>query len=382
MMKMSIRTILALIIVIMLAGPALANDKVFERKIIIFDKAINRTGQEKLISRFGSKLKSLRIINGAVASIPSNAVVEISRIPGVLNIENDLDVYATASLAISEAVQYIPWGVDRINADLAWPSSVGDGVKVAVLDSGIDLDHPDLAANVKGGFNAINHKKSVDDDCGHGTHVAGIIGAADNGLGVIGVSPGVDLYPIKILDSLGSGKVSNVIEGLQWCVDNHMQVANMSFGTISYSKAFQKAIKQAHDAGLIMVAAAGNRGAGQTSTVDYPAKFSEVIAVGATNMGDMLTAWSSRGSEVDIVAPGDSIYSTFNNGDYTTMAGTSMAAPHVTGAIALKVQMNPLVTPTQVLDLLKRTAIKLPYLTSEEQGASLADVYGLVLASN
>ncbi len=142
----------------------------------------------------------------------------------------------------------------------------------------------------------------------------------------------------------------------------------------SYSRALDKAIKKAYESGLIMVAAAGNNGPG-LGTVDYPAKFNEVIAVAATDENNAITPFSSRGKEVDVAAPGTNIYSTFNNGNYATLSGTSMAAPHVTGAVALKLQLDPGLTPMQIMDELKKTANYLPNATEEEQGAGLVDAY-------
>lgn len=378
-MKKGIALTLAMVIILAFTYPAMASgEDNYERKIVLFDKKVTGPAQDKLIKKFGVELKKLRIVNGVVILVPARLEKSLASMPGVLSVEEDAEVHASSIPAALASTQVLPWGVDRINADLVWPISTGAGIKVAVIDSGIDMDHPDLAVNIKGGFNAIKHKRDADDDFGHGTHVAGTIAAINNEFGVVGVAPKVDIYAVKVLDNTGLGKISDVIEGIQWCVDNHIQVANMSFGASAYSAALQKAVSKAYSSNLIMVAAAGNRGLGSASSVDYPAKFDEVIAVAAVDQGDMVTPWSSRGSEIDIAAPGDSIYSTFNNGSYTLLSGTSMAAPHVTGAIALKLQLNPGLTPMQIMYELEKSANYLADATEEEQGAGLVDVFALL----
>ncbi|MBC7336503.1 MAG: S8 family peptidase, partial [Clostridia bacterium] len=209
-------------------------------------------------------------------------------------------------------------------------------VKVAVLDTGIDLDHPDLQANIKGGINTIHPRKSPDDDNGHGTHVAGIIAAADNTVGVIGTAPKAWLYAVKVLDRRGSGYISDIIEGLDWCIRNGMQIVNMSFGTATDVPSLHEALVAAYNSGLVLVAAAGNGGP-QDDTVLYPARYEEVIAVSAVDGTDSIASWSSRGPEVELAAPGVDIYSTFRSGTYRVLSGTSMASPHVAGTAALAI---------------------------------------------
>ncbi len=252
-----------------------------------------------------------------------------------------------------QPAEVLPWGVDRIDADLAWATTRGAGIKVAVIDTGIDLDHPDLKENIKGGYNALNPRKSCNDDNGHGTHVAGIIAARQNGIGVVGVAPEADLYAVKVLNSRGIGFVSDIIEGLDWCIQNGIQVANMSLGgggTTSYHEAIQKA----YQAGIVLVAAAGNDGV--DNSVNYPAAYPEVIAVSATDSNDVLSSFSSRGPEVELAAPGVEIDSTWNDGYYRTASGTSMATPHVSGAAALVLAAGRANTPDDVRAILQSTA--------------------------
>jgi subtilisin family serine protease len=175
-----------------------------------------------------------------------------------------------------------------------------------------------------------------DDDNGHGTHVAGIAAAVDNEIGVIGASPEAYLYAVKVLDRTGSGYVSDVIAGIQWAIDNDMDVINMSLGTDSDIQSLHDAVDAAYAANIVVVAAAGNDGdTDPDSDVDYPAAYSSVIAVAATDSEDIRASWSSDGTEVELAAPGVEVRSTWKGGKYKVLSGTSMASPHVAGTVAL-----------------------------------------------
>ncbi|MGA1792327.1 MAG: S8 family peptidase [Thermoplasmatota archaeon] len=236
--------------------------------------------------------------------------------------------------------QSTPWGVDRIDADLVWTSFTGEGVKVAILDTGVDKDHPDL--NIAGGVNFVPLGRKIDsrkydDDNGHGTHVAGTIAAQDNSIGVVGVAPGVSIYAVKVLDRSGSGSLTWIINGLNWAIANDMDIISMSLSTDYDYTNFRNAIQAVYDAGIVIIAAAGNDG----SQVDYPAAYSTVVAVSATDSSDNLPYWSNYGSQIEVAAPGVSIPSTWNDGGYKTISGTSMACPHVTGVAALVLDKDP-----------------------------------------
>jgi subtilisin len=232
----------------------------------------------------------------------------------------------------SQPAEVLPWGIDRIDAELVWPlGNTADPIKVGIIDTGISNKHPDLFANIKGSVNTINPLKSWNDDNGHGSHVAGIVAALDNDIGVIGVGPKINLYAIKVLGANGSGYLSDVIEGIQWAIANNMQVINMSLGTTSDIQSFHDAVISAKNAGIVVVAAAGN----SEGAVNFPAAYPEVIAVSATDQNNVIASWSSRGPEVDLSAPGVDIYSTYKGTGYATLSGTSMAAPHVAGTAAL-----------------------------------------------
>jgi len=189
-------------------------------------------------------------------------------------------------------------------------------------------DVTDLAANIAGGYNALDPGQPPEDDNGHGTHVAGIIAAAANGTGVVGVAPQVSLYAVKVLDGRGEGYYSDIIKGIQWCMENGIQVINLSLGGYADVPALHDAVAQAARQGIVIAAAAGNDGPGGSS-VEYPAKYPEVIAVSAVDASRRITDYSSRGPEVELAAPGDDILSTFTSSAYGTLSGTSAAVPHV-----------------------------------------------------
>ena len=312
------------------------------RKIVVFKLGVEELEKEALINKVGgTKIKHLRLINGKAVLLSKNAEKTLSRHPSVLRIDDDVKVEALVKadnkkikingVPKSQPLEVLPWGIDRIDAELAWTTTVADPIKVAIIDTGIDISHPDLKDNIKGGMSAVGYTTSYNDDNGHGTHVAGIVGAIDNTVGVIGVGPQIDLYAVKVLDRRGSGYLSDIIEGLDWVIANGMQVVNMSLGTSADVLSFHEAIQKVNAAGITQVAAVGNNG----SSVIYPAAYSETIAVSATDNTNTIASWSSRGSEVDLAAPGVSIYSTYKGQTYKTLSGTSMAAPHVTGAVAL-----------------------------------------------
>jgi len=319
----------------MLISNALAGNSQKERYIVVFEPEtfVNEPARGALIKAFGGEtLKELPLVNGVAVLLPPQAAEKLSAKEGVVRVDKDIIVEIVKGKPPKnppqQPSQTLPWGVDRIDAEYAWEYSTGAGVKVAILDTGIDLDHPDLF--VAGGYNAINPRKTPDDDNGHGTHCAGIAAALDNDIGVVGVAPDASLYAVKVLNRNGQGFLSDVIEGLQWCIDNGMLVVNMSFGSSSDNQTFHDAITTASES-LIQVAAAGNTG----GDVIYPAKYDETIAVSATDKSDSLASWSSYGPEIDFAAPGVDIYSTYKGGTYETLSGTSMAAPHVTGTVAL-----------------------------------------------
>ena len=341
-----------------------------QRVIIVF----HNTPDVNIVRQHGPVHQTFHLIPAVVATLPEPAIEALSRNPNVNYIQPDYyRQYINPRITGKPGPppQELPWGVDRIDADLAWSTTKGTGVKVAIVDTGIDMDHPDLEANIKGGFNAIaparkyKDPNNFDDDNGHGSHCAGIVAAVDNDIGVIGVAPEAWLYGVKVLDGAGFGYDSDIIEGIEWCVDNGMQVCSMSFGGYEDDQAFRNAIDAAWNAGIVMVAAAGNEGYEEPDLL--PAGYPTAMAISAMDSNDDIASWSNYGDEIELAAPGVSIYSCYKRGKYTTMSGTSMACPHVSGVAALILAVHPGYSNNQVRQLLWNTA--------EDLGASGWDPY-------
>lgn len=238
--------------------------------------------------------------------------------PAVSRVEDDIEVTLAASSFGLRHAQVtpgvLPDGIRAIRARSAWSISQGEGVGVAIFDTGVDLFHPDLAANVAGGINLVTPGTPPQDDNGHGTHVAGIVAAVGSTTSVIGVAPRARLFAIKVLDDKGDGRLSDVILGLQWIVDQKIPVANMSLDIRNNSEALETAVRNAVASGVTIVAATGNLG--KPNSVTYPAAYREVIAVSAVSCDGKPTAFTSTGPEVDLAAPGVGVLSTALNRRY------------------------------------------------------------------
>ncbi|MFO7612671.1 MAG: S8 family peptidase [Clostridia bacterium] len=388
-----IMMVLALVFSNAYARPSSAANN--NKKIIVFEENFSNADEmDELINAAGGTVeRHLSIINAVSAYLPDAALKRLAAEKNIKRIETDSIVTMDKKPVPSPTEtppppapsQITPWGVDRIDADLSWHLVGAAVVKVAVLDTGIDLDHPDLAANIKGGYNVISPRKTADDDNGHGTHVAGIIAAVNNDFGVVGVGPTLDLYAVKVLDRRGSGTISTIIAGIEWAIANDIDVINMSLGGAG-SISLQEAVIKAYNAGIVLVASAGNSYGG---SVGYPAAYVQVIAVSSIDSNDRISSFSSIGPEVDVAAPGGYIYSTYKGGVYAYMSGTSMAAPHVTGAVAVLLTRPDIadfdgdgtIEPGEVYDIITGTAEDLGdpnYDTSF--GFGLVDVPAMLLA--
>ncbi|MFM8224332.1 MAG: S8 family peptidase [Planctomycetaceae bacterium] len=318
------------------AGVALAQAPNLVPVLVRFEGAPGKPERD-LVRAFGGTVnRSFQVVPALAATVPQGALEALSQTPGVAAIEPDVEVQGHAS------AEY-PWGVLRMGCEPlhlgtfvgSTGPNLGTGVKVAVVDSGIDYNHIDLAAAYAGGYDFLNNDADPLDDNGHGTHVSGTIAAQINNAAVIGVAPGVDLYALKVLGANGSGSFSAILAALDWCIANQIQVANFSLGTTTdpgttVATAFDNAAK----AGLVIIGSAGNSGAG-VDTVGFPARYPSVIAISSTTSTDTLSSFSSTGPTVELAAPGSDIYSTLVGGGVGYMSGTSMAAPHVTGVAAL-----------------------------------------------
>ncbi|WP_130068801.1 S8 family peptidase [Bacillus albus] len=237
------------------------------------------------------------------------------------------------------------------------PVFTGKGVSVAILDTGIDEDHKDLI--IKDGISFVENHPGFDDDNGHGTHLAGIIAAQANNIGTTGLAPNVDLYAVKVLDSESNGKYSTVVKGIDWAIEHKINIVLMSLGGTKKSLFFEEAMNKAYEKGVLLISSAGNRGFREEDTITYPAKFESVIAVGALDNDDQRGFLSSKGENLELMAPGVDILSTWNNGDYKYDSGTSMAAAHVAGVAALIFERKPNLSNEQVRDIMNKSAIPL-----------------------
>ncbi|MGO1057644.1 S8 family peptidase [Planococcus sp. FY231025] len=242
----------------------------------------------------------------------------------------------------------------------------GKGVRVAVLDTGVDTEHPDLV--VKGGICTAEECApgiSYDDNFGHGTHVAGIISGRKNNSGIIGMAPNVELYAIKAMDREGIGTTAQVTEGVKWAIQNDIDILNLSISISVYDRPLELMLQEAYKQGMLIVSAAGNEGgAAGEDTITYPGKFPSVIAVGAVNNNLTREANSSVGPAMEIVAPGTGIYSSYpkeldiwdaKNDGFVSLTGTSMAAPHIAGVLALYKEQHPALTNVKLREILQST---------------------------
>ncbi|NLJ60616.1 MAG: S8 family serine peptidase [Firmicutes bacterium] len=255
------------------------------------------------------------------------------------------------------------WALDAMALPYAWDKTTGSGsVTVAVIDTGVQVDHPDLAGNIGPGYDFYNKTSRVTDYNGHGTHIAGIIGAiANNGAGIAGINWNVRIMPLKAADNSGGGylSLSEIIEALHYAADNGADVVNMSFqigGASTGEDLFmEEAIEYAYNKGVTMIAAAGNEG---QQWLAYPARHSKVIAVSAVGPDLIRANWSNYGNNIDVAAPGDNILSTWPVSTFASASGTSMAAPQVAGVAALLISSG-VRGPENIRQILHNTAMDL-----------------------
>ncbi|NBD22655.1 S8 family serine peptidase [Paenibacillus sp. T1] len=277
-----------------------------------------------------------------------------------------------ASIHSESTSSSAPWNIKQVQAHSVWSASRGSGVGIGIIDTGIGKN-ADLY--VSGGVNTMGGSSYADDN-GHGTHVAGIAaGLGKNGMQP-GVAPSAKLYAVKALDASGAGYVSDLIKGIEWCIKKKIPVINMSLGLEGEtSSALKEAVQRARKKGIVVVASAGNSGPSNTGSIDQPARYSDTIAVAASTQGGRIADYSSRGSGIDVTAPGSFIKSTKPGGGYEIMSGTSMSCPHVAGGAALLKSLQPSLTPYGIKKRLRATAKKISGSSSRSQGYGLAQFF-------
>ncbi|MFC4410589.1 S8 family serine peptidase [Chungangia koreensis] len=355
-------------------------------EVIIIYK--NEIGKESVLAAAKEVVTEFSVISAITVVINESQIDELKADPNIRSVEHNVKIETEDTAEVFEladsatitgtAEQELNWGFQAVNKDGASFTNgiTGKGVKVAVIDSGIQA-HRDL--QIAGGVSTVDGVQSYSDDNGHGTHVAGIIAAQNNNYGTVGVAPDVQLYAVKALPSSGTGNLNDVLEGIQWSIQNDMDILNLSLGSESDVPVMRLMLEEADSDGILVVAAAGNDGG--TKPVNYPAQYASTIAVTAVDSSKQLASFSNYGSTVDIAAPGVQILSTYLNGNHAWSSGTSQATPHVTGILALLKQQFPNMTDEQLTEeLYKRVEDLGPTGYDVKFGQGLATYSGDVTA--
>ncbi|MCM3760149.1 S8 family serine peptidase [Alkalihalobacillus oceani] len=342
-----LRAVLVLLLTALVAYPAAAEES--HRYIVGFTEQIDHELIDDVAIEVHQYLEDIE----AVALDMTPAAAEQLRASGQI-------AYVEKDETFTVSSQIVDWGVEVIGAPAVWANGLtGKGVKIAILDSGVHADHEDL--RITKGKSFVSYTDSFADDNGHGTHVAGIIAARNNNRGIVGVAHEASIYVGKVLDENGDGYTSDVVKAIQWALEEEVDIINVSMGGRSASTALKNALDQAYEAGALIIAAAGNKGNadGTGNTVDYPAAYDSVIAVAAVDHQDHRASFSATGDEVEVSAPGVGIRSTYTDGGYVEVNGTSMAAPHVAGHLALLKQAYPEATNDKLRGMLHKQTVDL-----------------------
>ncbi|MGF7535254.1 S8 family serine peptidase [Bacillus mexicanus] len=325
-------------------------DKGEERVLITYKNTTTEYAKDKIESK-GEVKHTYENINAVSLEAPSSSINELKNNPNISSIEKDT-ILSTAEY-YSLPQQTITYGPKLLNTVNDWNNGLtGEDVRVAIIDSGI-ANHSDLI--IAGGKSFVDYTTSYSDDNGHGTHVAGIVSAENNSIGIVGTAPDSKVFALKVLDSEGDGYLSSIVAAIDWSIENKMDIINLSLGTDENSPVLETAIQKAYNSGVLVVAAAGN----EASSVLYPAAYDNAIAVSAVDQNKNLASFSNRGPEVEVSAPGVDIISLFPGIRYKNMSGTSMATPFVTGVLALWKQEYPNATVSELRSKLDQNVIDL-----------------------
>lgn len=331
------------------------------RKVVKVETPLSQTEIDALEEKYDVTFSEDEQSNGIY-------VVSISPESDLPSLQNDLDARVETDIPIKMFADTIDWGISRIGADKVWSSGSGSGIKVAVVDTGVQKDHPDLVSNLLVGYDFVNGDSDANDDNGHGTHVAGITSSSFNQAGVVGVGHSAKILPVKVLNAQGYGYLSDVAKGIYYAADNGARVINLSLGSPTDSLILKDAVNYAANKGVLVVAAAGNDGGAPCS---YPGAYTNAVCVVATDKNNLLASFSNIGGE--LAAPGVYNYSTYIGSTYKYLSGTSMATPHVSGAAALLMSICTTCSTSEIRTLLRESAIDLG-----EVGKDILFGYGLI----
>ncbi|MFD1037203.1 S8 family peptidase [Virgibacillus byunsanensis] len=311
----------------------------------------NDIGKQLIIEKSNEVDYEFNSLSAISVSIDQGNLDDLRQNSNITYIEDNVPISLTNDgQSIEEISEYNKlteeeyWNIESINSYFAWGDGIsGKDINIAVIDTGIST-HSDL--RVSGGYSSVDYTLEWKDDNGHGTHVAGVIGAERNDSGVVGVAPEANLFAVKALDRNGEGNLFDLLEAIEWSIKNDMDIINLSLGTNYDSPRLMEILDIAYESGILIVGASGN--GGENSSVIYPAKYENVIGVSAVDEQLSIASFSSRGSEVEFSAPGLNIVSTFLGNSYGIADGTSQATPHVSGMLALLKQKFPKMTPVEL----------------------------------
>lgn len=339
-----------------------------EQEVIVVYK--NEEGKDKVYDQSVEVNHEFDTIPAISATVTNADLYQLVKDPNIAYVERNVPVYVTGDFKTTAVpADQNQWNFQAVQPTKMWDEGyTGAGVKVAVIDTGI-FAHSELS--IAGGISTVDYTTSYSDDNGHGTHVAGIIAAKNNGTGITGVAPDVQLYAVKAIKENREGNLQDVLEGLEWSIENDMDIINISLGMDTDSEVLHEMMDRAYNAGIVIVGSAGNSQkdadgnliSTSTYTVNYPAKYDSVIAVAAVNNANVRGDFSSVGPEVEVAAPGVDVISTYvksdGTGGYAKANGTSQAAPHVAGMIALLMQEYPSMTNAQLREEVRKYAVDL-----------------------
>jgi len=349
------RQFLTLLIAVGLIGSSYAADFVPGRVLVKPADGADETAVQGSLRAAGAReIGRVPQIGVRILQVPARAearvIAALSNNPNIEFAEPDYiaNIILTPNDPYYAAYQ---WHLPKVSAPTAWDTTTGSSaVTVAVVDSGVQANHPDLVGRVLAGYDFVNNDSDPADDNGHGTAVAGVAAARGNdGIGVAGAAWNVAILPVKTMNSSGSGSYSAIANGINYSADRGAKIINLSLGGTTSSSTLQNAVSYAWNKGSVLVAAAGNNG---NNITVYPAAYPNVVAVSATTSSDTLASFSSYGSFVDLSAPGQDLTTTWIGSSYVTISGTSFSSPLTAGVAALALSRNPALSNSQISSLL------------------------------